>query len=307
MARAIVIGGEGFIGRHLVAALVARGDEVIVAGRPNRAGRLPLPGATTLRLDLADRAGLHALFARHPSATVFHLAAQTRRRACDDLSDAADSVASDLDPLLHVVAAAAAAASPPVAFLRAGSIAEYGFSDALSREDGAARPFTTYGAALLAGTAYLGALAPRLPFPTVTARLALAYGPGQSPDFLAARLMHDLPRRRPVTVARPEDRRALIHVEDAVRGLIAAAERPVPIVNISTEGAPTMRQLAQTVLVLAGANPGLVRFGRQDDVPHVLACDTALAREALGFEARIDLRTGIAMTLRTETPTLLPS
>lgn len=297
MARNVVTGGEGFIGRHLVAALCKRGDEVIVIGRPGST-RGPVPQVSdVLRIDLTDRPALDALFATREVDAVYHLAARTRRRSAADFSDWTDSVAEDLAALVTLVAAAAAAKRPPRVLVRTGSIAEYGAAPLPYRETGPVLPDSAYGAALSAGTTYMLAMAPSLPFPVATARLALTYGPGQSPDFLAAKLLTDLPRGLPVMVSRPEDRRTLVYIDDAVRALLRLAEHPIQLVNIATEDVPSMRELAHLVAELSGADPALLRFGSMAGPPVTLRSDTQLARSALGWTAQYDLRAGVAHCL----------
>lgn len=297
MARTLVTGGEGFIGRHLVAALSRAGDEVIIIGRPGP-GHGPVPqAAEVLRIDLTNRPALDALFATREVNVVYHLAAKTRRRSAPDFSDWTDSVGEDLAALVTLVAAAASAKRPPQVLVRAGSIAEYGDAPLPYDEAGPMLPNSAYGAALSAGTTYVRAMAPCLPFPVATARLALTYGPGQSTDFLAAKLLTDLPRGLPVTVSRPEDRRTLVYIDDVVRALLRLAKRPIPVVNIATEDVPSMRELAHLVAELAGADPALLQFGSMANLSVTLRSDTHLAHSALGWAAHYDLRTGVAHCL----------
>ena len=300
MTRALVTGGEGFIGRHLTAALLARGDQVIVLGRPCAAPAPVRSGAETVRIDLTDRAALDALFSSRRIDVVYHLASATRRRPSPDLSDWTGSVAEDLGTLVTLVSAAATARTPPRVMVRAGSIAEYGAAPLPFREAGPALPNSAYGAALLSGTTYLRAMEAVLPFRVATARLALTYGPGQKTDFLAAKLMADLPRGFRLTVGRPEDRRSMIYVDDVVDALMRLAERPVPLVNIGTQDVPSMRELAHLVAELAGCDPGLLQFGHMTGPPVILRPDTRLVASALGWTARYDLRGGIAHCLARE-------
>src|SRR3546814_11080573 len=76
---------------------------------------------------------------------------------------------------------------PPRAVVRTGSIAEYGTGPLPYREDQHEEPETPYAVTHVIGTEQLRRLASILPFPVVTVRLALVYGPGQSEDFLIPR------------------------------------------------------------------------------------------------------------------------
>ena len=302
MARILITGGDGFIGRHLTASYLASGHEVVVLARPDamrptveeRSAVL-----TVLRLDLNDRDALNAVFHDRPVDLVFHLAATTRRLPQVDMGDWVASIDGDLRPLVNVAAAAASSERPPSGFVRAGSIAEYGSRNGSFSEEDTAAPNAAYGSALLAGTFYLQAMASNLPFPAATARLALTYGPGQSTAFLAARLMEDLPAGRTVTIQCPDDRRDLIHVDDVVAGLRKIAGRP-GLINLSTGIAPTMRDLAETVLDLTGADPGLVRYGTPAGSPSILIANNQRLRDRLGWQPALTLREGISRTLAVE-------
>lgn len=74
--RVLVTGSEGFIGKHLVAALLARGDEVVGIDRAN--------GTDILRCDLPD------------ADRVFHLAAQTDAYSRDAMGDAMTNIIGSL-------------------------------------------------------------------------------------------------------------------------------------------------------------------------------------------------------------------
>ena len=74
--RFLVTGGAGYVGSHLVAALVERGDTVVVLDnlRTGHRGAVP-PGVKLIVADLADTATVDALLAEGPWHAVFHFAA----------------------------------------------------------------------------------------------------------------------------------------------------------------------------------------------------------------------------------------
>jgi UDP-glucose 4-epimerase len=77
MAKFLVTGGAGYVGSHLVRALVRRGDAVVVLDNLRQGHRAAVPPeATFIQAELADRAALAAVFREHgPFAAVFHFAA----------------------------------------------------------------------------------------------------------------------------------------------------------------------------------------------------------------------------------------
>ena len=301
--RTLVVGGAGFIGEHMVARRLERGDAVDVIVRPTTdlARLQPFRGRITVHsLTLTDRPALDAAIAAARPDTVFHLAATDRREALPDLEDARLSIADDLSGFVNLVAACAAAAQPPRVMVRASSLAEYGPVAAPYVETQQEAPTTAYAAALVAGTCYARLLAPRLPFALATGRLALVYGPGQSERFFLPAMIANCLAGLPTTLRRPFDRRDLMHVDDAVAGLEALAAAPaVGLVNLSTGHAPTMIEVAALVLAMTGANPDMLQLGSRHapgGTPLFRGC-AKLARQELGWSAAVPLQAGLERTV----------
>lgn len=267
MADVLITGGAGFIGSHFARHSLARGASVHVTIRPRRAAErlADIRSDITLHeVDLADADAIAALMARLSPKRVFHFATITRPPK--DLSpvDAAVFAERDVSNLLNLVRAMAQAPRPPETFVRAGSLAEYGAAPTPYREDAREAPVTSYGAAALAGTQHLHALQSGLPFPLVTARLALVYGPGQSPSFLIPSMIEHFVQGESFTIQNPDDRRDLIHIDDVLDGLKRLAERlplETDVVNLCTGQAPRMADVAEIILGETGASRELLRFG----------------------------------------------
>lgn len=299
--RILVIGGGGFIGSHLAAHCAARGDSVHIIVRPRTPPeRLEhLPG-TVYRVALSDQSAMDAVMASARPEQVFHLAVADRRAPLPGLADARLSVTDDLANLVAVIAACAAAPVPPAVLVRAGSLAEYGSGPAPYDEKQREMPRDSYAAGLVAGTHYARMLEDRAPFAICTARLALTYGPAQSERFLLPVLIARLLAGERVSVARPDDRRDLMHVDDAVAGLLRLADRPVaPVVNLATGVAPSMRDVALSACAATGADPALIDFAddRGRDGIADLRGSGALACRLLGWAPQIGLDAGLARTV----------
>lgn len=301
--RCLVTGAAGFIGSHLCRRLVGQGAEVHALVRPGTSlDRLSdLEGQMELhRVDLEDGDAVFAALENAEPQIVFHLATPTRFSEGGAVANAGASVDKILKPLVSLVESLAALPEPPENLVRAGTIAEYGNSAFPYREEQREAPVTAYGTAMLAGTHYLALLQDDLLFPTVTARLGLTYGEGQSQDFFVPSLFHACRTGQPIRVQRPEDRRDLIHVDDVVDALILMGRNALPgarHVNISTGQAPTMAQVASLVTELVGCNHALVETASISHAyrPSILLSDPALASQIYGWKSRIGIARGLQM------------
>lgn len=306
MARVLIFGGTGFIGSHLAQYCLACGDDVSIAARPGSnpwrlAGlrqRLAIHTAALL-----DRTALLRLFDTVRPDHVFYLAAQTRRPPEPDFSDAATGINEDLFNLLSVLSAAASSTAVPAAFVRAGSLAEYGNGPAPFVETQREKPLNAYAATMTAGTHFAQMLQPRLAYPAIHARLALCYGPGQSNDFLIPTLIDNCLAGRPTVLRRPNDRRDLIYVKDVVAGLRKLAEARLPggtVVNLATGIAPTMTEVAEHVVRALGVRQDLIvrdESPAQPDTTPFLCGSAALAHELSGWVAETGFAEGLRVTV----------
>ncbi len=302
MADILITGGAGFIGSHMARRRVRAGADVHVIIRPgSEAARLHdiREQITVHEVDLADADALAACLARVSPRSVHHFAAVTRPPT--DLSpvDSAVFAEQDVTNLFNLVRAMADAPRPPDAFIRAGTIAEYGISPTPYREDAREGPVTSYGAAMLAGTQHLHALKGRLPFPCLTARLALVYGPGQATSFFIPYVAERLVRGEPAVIQNPNDRRDLIHIDDVLDGFDRLEERmplEADVLNLCTGVAPRMGDVAAIILRECGGEPHLLQTGEagaRGGAKNLVSCPETCAR-VIDWRARIRLEEGLA-------------
>ena len=301
--RCLVTGAAGFIGSHLARRLVDEGAEVHALVRPGTALDKIVGIAdriTIHRVDLTNRQQLETCLKAVEPEYVFHLGAPTRGASQPTIEAARFALDAILSPLLDLVDILASLPHPPLNFVRAGTIAEPGHIATPFREEQREEPVTPYGAAMLAGTQHLALLAKSLPFPVVSARLALTYGIGQSSEFLVPSLFEACLTGNETLVRRPQDRRDLIHVDDVVDALILLALSPqpgAPHVNICSGIAPTVAEVAAMVCEAMDADPGLIRMGSTapDEPISEHRSDPRLASQLYGWEARIPIEQGIRM------------
>ena len=138
----------------------------------------------------------------------------------------------------------------------------------------------------------------RLPFPVVTARLSLTYGPAQSENFLIPSLIsRRLASRHLCATRRASD---LIYVDDVVEALLRLSSTDTPggtIINIASGNAPTMRETAMKIIAATEADPSLVEFRADSSEDVDLLPSPEFALELLDWKARIPLHQGIGLTV----------
>jgi UDP-glucose 4-epimerase len=295
--RAIVTGGAGFIGSHVVDALVARGDEVVVLDNLNSGRRANVAAAADLVVcDIRDRDTVRTTFADLRPHVCFHLAAQ---------ADVRVSVAQpDLDCEVNVlgtirVLEAAREQGAQIVYSSTGG-AMYGECAEPAPESAPAMPLAPYGASKLAGEVYLATYNRLHGSAHVSLRYGNVYGPRQDPHGEAgvvAIFLGKLAEGDPPHVfGDGAQERDYVYVADVVAATLSALGAPPGVFNIGTGTATSVLDLLAACLQVAGLNlepifdpPRLGELQRS-------VLDPSLAEEQLGLRSQTSLEDGIAAT-----------
>ena len=227
--RALVTGGNGFVGRHLVAALRARGDEVIVAGHPDDEREIDLP------LECARRALRVRGVGRPRRAPMWSSISPRRAAVPASIADPLDTYEVNIGGTARLCEALRATSTreraPLLLFASSGDIYgrrephEYPVDESL-----APRPSNPYAASKVAGEAVVLAAWRSFGLRTIVTRAFNHLGPGQDERFVAATFARQLARiasgaTPTISVGDLETQRDFLDVRDVVDAYLALAAR----------------------------------------------------------------------------------
>lgn len=301
MSTYLVTGGLGFIGSHLVEALLGQGDAVRVLDdlSSGHLANLP-PGAEFLRGDVLDGAAVRRAAAGADG--LFHLAAIASVER--GVRDPVGTHRVNLTGMLTVAEVAAAAGLPLV---YASSAAAYGDAGPLPLEETALpRPLSTYGADKLGCELHARALGVSHGLRSAGLRFFNVFGPRQDPrspysGVISIFLDRALRGEAPTVFGDGGQTRDFVHVSDVVAALRAAmriAATGAPVLNVCTGRATSVLELAGIVAKLAGASPGIRHApARAGEIRHSLG-SPARAAALAGIRARVGMVEGLGGTLR---------
>ena len=302
--RALVTGGAGFIGHHLVRRLVERGEDVRVIDdfstgfesrlRPFQSG-IEIENGSILDEAALDRAMVGCEVVFHEAA----IPSVARSVVAPKASHAANVTGT-----IEVMLAAARHGVRRVVF--AGSSSIYGPAAELPcRETQVPAPSSPYGAGKLAGEHYVHTLGRLHGVETVVLRYFNVFGPGQDPTseysaVIPKFTMAVLEGRTPVINGSGEISRDFTYVDNVVEGNLLAARTSSPsglTCNVACGTRFTLIELLEAIWKAAErrveAEYGPARPG---DIVHSQA-DITLARSALGFQPVVSFQEGIRRTV----------
>lgn len=294
--KALVTGGTGFIGAHLLRVLLAEGCDVTVIVRPtsdrSRIVAL-LPSIRIVEADLADARAYEGALRELSADVCFHLAWFAEPGEYLTSPRNLDSLATSL-----VLARVLGAVRCP-RLVAIGTCFEYDTAPGLLSEDSTLCPATLYAQTKDALRRVLTMFAPQYGISFAWARLFYQYGEFEHRGRLVPTVVRALLRGELAQTTLGEQRRDYLHAEDVARALWTVGESGTEgVVNIGSGAALRVRDLVEAVARAVG-RPELVQFGAiprpSGDPDVVCAANDRLAR--LGWRPLINLSDGIERTV----------
>ena len=319
MPHYLLTGGCGFIGSHLAAALLARGDRVRILDDLSTGSRANLaPGAELVVGDVSAPATVATAMSGMDGC--FHLAAiaSVERGVREWLLTHRVNLSGTIAVFDAARATSETHAAGPIPVVYASSAAVYGEQETLPiTEEAPKNPLSAYGADKLGCEQQAKVAGHVHGVPTMGLRFFNVYGPRQDPKSpysgVISIFCDRLSAGAPVKVfGDGSQTRDFIYVADIVAGLLAAmqaADTSAPVLNLCTGQPTSVLELARLVAALCNAPHAPDHAPpRSGEIRHSVGAPDR-ARAMLGLGAPTPLREGLAATLawlRTGRPGLAP-
>jgi nucleoside-diphosphate-sugar epimerase len=304
MTHYLVTGGAGFIGSHLVHALLAEGEQVRVLDNFSSGKRENLAGFTgDLQIQEGDIRD-HTIMPQVLQGVdvVFHLAAFVS--VPESMLDPQTCFDVNVDATIKLFDAARQAGVKRIVI--ASSAAVYGDSQALPlRETSETLSLSPYAASKRTGEIYAQLYSRAFGLDVVALRFFNVFGPRQRPDSMYAAavpiFIQNLLDGKPLTIFGDGGQtRDLIYVKDVVRANILAsrhAQAPGKVFNVCTGQETRLLDLVEVLLELfPGAPDPVFSEPRTGDIYRSVGSPEYTV-QTLGFKAQVDLGQGLQETV----------
>lgn len=303
----IVTGGAGFIGGHVVRALLGQGHEVTVLDDFNDFYDPAIKRATVASFDRPVEIAetdlrlwepVRELFARVKPEAVIHLAARAGVRP--SILDPKLYLDTNVTGTFHVLEVARLSGCRKVLFASSSSV--YGLAKTVPfREDlPLLQTLSPYAATKLAGEQLCGNYVNLHGFRIACLRFFTVYGPGQRPDLAIHSFTDAIEHGRPIRqFGDGSTRRDYTYVDDIVQGVLGALAfiegegALFEIFNLGENETTTLSQLIGAIERALGKKAVIERHPEQKGDMPLTAADITKARTLLGYAPKTPIREGI--------------
>lgn len=302
--RFLITGGAGFLGTALANHLVATGHHVRVlddlsAGDPSRLDRRVL-------FSRGDVRNVPALWTHLQDVEcVFHLAA--RVAVPESVLYPQEYNEVNVGGTVALLTAMRDVGVPRVVL--ASSATVYGEQPSQPVHEGLRpNPGSPYAVSKIAAEHYLFTLSKLYGFQAVALRVFNSYGPGQHipaahAPVIALFLKRALDGGSLVVHGDGNQSRDFVHIDDVVRGLVAASQTEAAVgqtINVGSGQETTLRELVRQVTAVTGREPSVLYNEAQSGGVSRLVADLTRARQVLGYQPQVGLREGLTQLLATD-------
>lgn len=280
----MVTGATGFLGAHLVRALALQGALVVGVSRRDVASSDRLSYA---RVDLTDIDQVRRTLGQLRPDCVFHLSSLADGRP--DLALVAPIMQAEVVATVNVLTVAAEQ-----------RIARVVLPASLEEVEPGATPHSPYAAAKTTTALYARMFSSLYGLPVVSARVFMAYGPGQPSWKLIPAVVLALLRGESPVVHSPDRLVDWIYVSDVIDGLLrvgAAEGVEGQVIDLGSGELVSIRMVVETIERLIGCGPRARYATACPRNERVVKANLTAAMERLHWAPRVSLQDGLALTI----------
>jgi len=296
--KAVVVGGNGFIGSHLVDSLLADGWQVVVYDRAPERYRPPLAGVEYVIGELGNKSLLASVLPK--ADVVFHLASTTIPQSSNE-SPVFDIQSNLIDAVRFLKVCVASQVGKVIFFSSGGTV--YGISNSLPvNEKHPTNPICSYGIVKLAIEKYLHLFKQLYGLSYMVLRPSVSYGQRQNPtgeQGAIAVFLGRIAQELPVTIwGDGEIIRDYLYISDLVRAcmLAATSTRTSMVLNVGSGQGVSLNQLLEIIEGVVQKPFSVVRLqARPFDVPNLILDSQRISAE-LNWTPEVLLEDGISRT-----------
>jgi UDP-glucuronate 4-epimerase len=305
----LVTGAAGFIGSHVVQALLRAGRSVVGMDNlyPSYDPHLKERNVAAIRqtaeqcgapfsLDtssICDPRCVRRVFAEFPFRAVIHLAARAGVRP--SLTDPLGYARTNIEGTLCLLEEARR--HKGVRFIFTSSSSVYGDPPVpCFTEDLPVRPLSPYAATKVSGEVLCHTYHDLYGLPVLILRLFTVYGPRQRPDLAISTFVRLLLAGEPLPIyGDGSSSRDYTYVDDTVAGILAAEESSLSneIINLGSGRPVHLRELISTLEHITGRQAVLEELPRQPGEVLRTCANTDKAGQLLGWQPQVDLLSGL--------------
>ena len=302
--RVLVTGGAGFIGSHLVEALLRGGHEVSILDDFNdfydpeikRENIAAVSKDVAIhQIDLRDNTAVRSLFRREPVDVIAHLAARAGVRP--SIEQPRLYYDTNVIGTLHLLEAACVTGVERFIFASSSSVYGVGKTVPFSEDLHLTQTISPYAATKVAGEFLCSTYSHLYELRVVALRYFTVYGPRQRPDLAVHRFTRRIHSGLPIEqFGDGTTRRDYTYIDDIIDGTMAALKYEGALFDVFNLGESETIQLADLVAAIESALGRKAKINQlpeqPGDVP-ITCADIAKARKLLGYNPKIPFAEGL--------------